>query len=88
MVVLNVKRSEKFLFLYETTLDSKVEIVLRDLIVLINFRLKVLRIVDAIEGLAQHGIAKPPNMRGLLEEQIKELKLTDEEAVRCEPVGG
>ena len=88
MVVLNVKRSEKFLFLYETTLDSKVEIVLRDLIVLINLRLKVLRIVDAIEGLAQYGIAKPPNMRGLLEEQIKELKLTDEEAVRCEPVGG
>ena len=88
MVVLNVKRSEKFLFLYETTLDSKVEAVLRDLIVLINLRLKVLRIVDALEGLAQHGIAKPPNMRGLLEEQIKELKLTDEEAVRCEPIGG
>ena len=58
MVVLNVKRSEKFLFLYETTLDSKVEAVLRDLIVLINLRLKVLRIVDAVEGLAQHGIAK------------------------------
>ena len=39
-------------------------------------------------GLANHGIAKPPNMRGLLEEQIAELKLSDDEISRCEPVGG
>ena len=88
MVVLNVKRSEKALFLYETTLDTKVGTVLNDLCLLINMRLKALRLADAVEGLACHGIAKPPNMRGLLEEQVAELKLNDDELERCEPVGG
>ena len=88
MVVLNVKRGEKFLFLYETTLDAKVDVVLSDLCVLINGRLKILRITDALTSLANHGIAKPPNFRGLLEDQVRELKLKNEDAEICEPVGG
>ena len=88
MVVLNIKRAEKFLFLYETTLSASVDEVLQDICLLINGRLKVLRLADAIGDLANHGIAKAPKVRGLLEEQVQELKLVDEEVERCQPVGG
>ena len=58
MVLLNVKRLEKFLFLYETSLGAKVESARDDICFLINGRLKVLRITDAMDSLARHGIAK------------------------------
>ena len=38
--------------------------------------------------LADHGITLPPNMQGLNDEQISELKLRDEWAEKCEPSGG
>ena len=38
-----------------------------------------------IEQLADHGITLPPNMQGLAEEQIEELKLKDEWAEKCRP---
>lgn len=41
-----------------------------------------------IEDLANHGITLPPNMQGLTEEQVTELKLKDEWAERCTPQGG
>lgn len=41
-----------------------------------------------IEDLADHGITLPPNMQGLTEEQITELKLKDEWAEKCTPQGG
>ena len=41
-----------------------------------------------IEELADHGITLPPNMQGLTDEQIEELKLKDEWAAKCEPSGG
>ena len=41
-----------------------------------------------IEELAAHGITLPPNMQGLTDEQIEELKLKDEWATKCEPSGG
>ena len=73
MVVLNIKRAEKFLFLYETTLSASVDEVLQDICLLINGRLKVLRLADAIGDLANHGIAKAPKVRGLLENQVRKL---------------
>ncbi len=88
MVILTVKRNEASLFLHETTLESKVEDVLTLLCHLVNGRLKVLRLCEAVVSLADHGIAKPPNMRGLLDEQVAELKLVDPELERCEPAGG
>jgi hypothetical protein len=88
MVVLNIKRNEVNLFLYQTTLDTQVDPVYSEICTLINGRLKILRICDGINSLAHHGIAKPPKMRGLLDEQIQELKLVDEEVERCEPAGG
>ena len=41
-----------------------------------------------MELLAQHGVLLPPNMQGLTEEQIDELKLKDEFAEVCIPSGG
>jgi len=41
-----------------------------------------------IPELADHGITLPPNMQGLTEEQIVELKLQDEWEDTCVPSGG
>ncbi len=88
MVLLHVKRDMKSLFLLEASLVHSVEEVLARAVRLSNGRLKVLKVAEEAEALAQHGTALPPEMRGLLEEQIRELKLTDEEGDRCVPEGG
>jgi len=41
-----------------------------------------------IETLAEHGITLPPNMQGLTDDQLVDLKLKDEWADRCVPSGG
>lgn len=41
-----------------------------------------------MEELADHGVTLPPNMQGLTDEQIDELKLKDEWAEHCQPSGG
>ena len=41
-----------------------------------------------LEELGKHGITLPPNMQGLTEEQISDLKLHDSWADKCVPSGG
>lgn len=41
-----------------------------------------------IEELAKHGTMLPPNMMGLTDEQVEELKLKDEWGEKCVPSGG
>ncbi len=41
-----------------------------------------------IPELADHGVSLPPNMQGLTDDQIMELKLKDEWEDRCIPSGG
>lgn len=41
-----------------------------------------------IEELAKHGTMLPPNMMGLTDEQVQELKLVDEWEDKCIPSGG
>lgn len=41
-----------------------------------------------IDSLSQHGVMLPPNMIGLTEEQIQELRLKDEFGDVCIPSGG
>ena len=41
-----------------------------------------------MEELAKHGLSLPPNMQGLTDEQIEELKLKDEWGEKCQPSGG
>uniref|UniRef100_A0A1A8P1K1 Chromosome 21 open reading frame 59 n=1 Tax=Nothobranchius rachovii TaxID=451742 RepID=A0A1A8P1K1_9TELE len=78
MVQLHVKRGDESQFLFDTTADELLETVIRQITAIYNGRLQVDRICSEISELADHGITLPPNMQGLTEEQIVELKLTDE----------
>lgn len=89
MVRIAVKSDSHLLFHLETTLDQRGS-TLKDLIVKIqNGRLKIHRICDQIQCLAQHGIQVHPQRQGLLEEQIQELKLEpDANLETFQPDGG
>lgn len=88
MVRLSIKKGDEPQFLYETTVEASVDDVLKDVAAIYNGRLKVQRLCAEIEDLAEHGITLPPNMQGLTEEQVTELKLKDEWAEKCTPQGG
>ncbi|XP_032390018.1 cilia- and flagella-associated protein 298 isoform X2 [Etheostoma spectabile] len=88
MVLLHVKRGDESQFLFNTTVDAPLETVIQQITAIYNGRLKVDRICSEIPELADHGITLPPNMQGLTEEQIVELKLKDEWEDKCVPSGG
>jgi hypothetical protein len=48
----------------------------------------ILLFLVEVEELAKHGTFLPPNMLGLTEEQVEELKLVDEWGENCVPSGG
>lgn len=88
MVVLHVKRGDDSLFLYETSVTSSTDTVIRELVSVFNGRLKIQRLCMEIEELAEHGTMLPHEMIGLNDDQIEELKLKDSFADRCVPMGG
>uniref|UniRef100_A0A8C6SQJ4 Cilia and flagella associated protein 298 n=1 Tax=Neogobius melanostomus TaxID=47308 RepID=A0A8C6SQJ4_9GOBI len=88
MVQLHVKQGDESQFLFNTTVDAPLETVIQQITAIYNRRLKVERICAEITELADHGITLPPNMQGLTEEQIVELKLIDEWEEKCVPSGG
>ncbi|XP_014488578.1 PREDICTED: UPF0769 protein C21orf59 homolog isoform X3 [Dinoponera quadriceps] len=88
MVRLHVKKGEESQFLHDTHAEAKVDDVIRDIVVIYNGRLKISRICYEIEELAKHGPMLPPNIMGLTDEQVQELKLKDEWADKCVPMGG
>lgn len=88
MVQLHVKRGDESQFLINTTVDVSVETLVQEVTAIYNGRLKVDRICSEIPELADHGTTLPPNMQGLTDEQIVELKLTDEWGEKCVPSGG
>ncbi|XP_038140966.1 cilia- and flagella-associated protein 298 [Cyprinodon tularosa] len=88
MVQLHVKRGDESQFLFNTTTDAPVEAVIQQVTDIYNGRLKVDRICSEIPELADHGVTLPPNMQGLTEEQIVELKLKDDWEEKCIPSGG
>ncbi|XP_005993660.1 cilia- and flagella-associated protein 298 [Latimeria chalumnae] len=88
MVQLHVKRGDESQFLFDTTVNHSVEEVTKEVVSIYNGRLKVDRICSEMEELAEHGIALPPNMQGLTDEQVEELKLKDEWAEKSVPSGG
>ncbi|CAH2260405.1 cilia- and flagella-associated protein 298-A [Pararge aegeria] len=87
MVILHVKRGDESQFLYETNVSNSVDEVVKDIVAIFNGRLKVDRLCYEIEELQKHGTFLPPEMQGLTEEQITELKLEDPWAKRCAPTG-
>ncbi|XP_057318648.1 cilia- and flagella-associated protein 298 isoform X3 [Microplitis mediator] len=88
MVRLHVKKGDESQFLYDTTVDTLVDDVIQEITVIYNGRLKINRIAYEIEELAKHGTMLPSNMMGLTDEQVVELKLKDEWADKCSPMGG
>ncbi|CAH2219277.1 UPF0769 C21orf59 homolog [Pelobates cultripes] len=88
MVRLHVKRGDESQFLFDTTVDIPVEDLIKQVAAIYNRRLKVDRLCLEIGELAEHGIIIPPNMQGLTDEQITELKLKDEWEDKCVPSGG
>ncbi|XP_062619659.1 cilia- and flagella-associated protein 298-like [Saccostrea cucullata] len=88
MVKLHIKKGDESQFLYDTTVEQPIDDLLKDVCAIHNGRLKVQRICAEMEELANHGITLPPNMQGLTEEQVEELKLKDEWAEKCVPQGG
>ncbi|XP_010865503.1 cilia- and flagella-associated protein 298 isoform X2 [Esox lucius] len=88
MVQLHVKRGDESQFLFNTSVDVPLETLTEQVAVIYNARLKVDRICSELPELADHGIAMPPNMQGLTDEQIVDLKLRDEWEEKCVPSGG
>jgi len=88
MVKLHVKKGDESHFLYETTVKQSIDETGKDLVEIYNGRLKIERLFHELEQLSNHGITLPPNMQGLTDEQISELKLVDEWSSKCYPQGG
>ncbi|XP_066475182.1 cilia- and flagella-associated protein 298 isoform X2 [Tiliqua scincoides] len=88
MVLLHVKHDDESQFLLDTTGNISIEDLTREITRIYNGRLKVHRVCAEMETLAEHGIFLPPNMQGLTDEQIEELKLKDAWAEKCIPSGG
>lgn len=88
MVKLHIKKGDDSQFLYETTVTANVEDELKTILNIYNGRLKVERLCSEIQYLSKAGITLPPNMQGLTEEQITDLKLVDEWSNKCVPSGG
>ncbi|RLN92978.1 hypothetical protein BBJ28_00012200 [Nothophytophthora sp. Chile5] len=65
MVVLHVKRGDRSEFLYETTVSTSNDTLVRTLCRLQNLRLRLAALADALEGLGRYGAAKPPAEQGL-----------------------
>ncbi|KAM4795484.1 cilia- and flagella-associated protein 298-A [Rhinophrynus dorsalis] len=88
MVRLHVKRGDESQFLFDSTVSVPVNELAEQITVIYNARLKIDRICSEMGELAEHGITLPPNMQGLTDEQIEDLKLKDEWEERCIPSGG
>ncbi|XP_002731017.1 cilia- and flagella-associated protein 298-like isoform X2 [Saccoglossus kowalevskii] len=88
MVKLHIKRGDESQFLYETTVTTTIDQVNKEVTDVYNDRLKITRICYEMEELSKHGTALPPNMQGLTDDQIEDLKLKDEWGDKCEPSGG
>lgn len=88
MVVIHIKYKDNSQFLYETTRSESVDNLVKSVVAIYNGRLKVDRICSEIEELSKHGTLYPPEILGLTEEQVEEMRLTDPWGDKCNPSGG
>jgi len=88
MVILHVKKGDESQFLFQAHVQDKVDDVVISVTTIYNGRLKISRICSEMEELIKHGTLFPPEILGLTEEQVEELKLKDEWGEKCEPMGG
>lgn len=57
-------------------------------LVIVSVLCYLLIFFSEMEELAKHGVCLPPNMQGLTDDQVKDLKLVDEWGEKCVPSGG
>lgn len=88
MVLVHIKRGNESQFLYETTVKTPINQLNKQIVSMYNGRLKIGRICSEIEELAKHGPMFPPEILGLADEQVDELKLVDKYADAVVPCGG
>ncbi|XP_023025450.1 cilia- and flagella-associated protein 298-A [Leptinotarsa decemlineata] len=88
MVIVHIKHKDVSQFLFETTLKTPVEDLVKTVVAIYNGRLKIDRICSEIDELANHGTLFPPEILGLTEEQVEEMNLTDPWGEKCLPSGG
>lgn len=88
MVLLVIKRGNEPQYLFQTTLEVRIEALLQETVAIFNGRLKVQRICSEIEELANYGPMHKPEIIGLAPDQVTELKLVDEWMDICVPSGG
>lgn len=88
MVLLHIKRGNESQFLFETSVTTPISQLNKEIVSIYNGRLKIGRICSEMEELANHGPMFPPEILGLTEEQVDELKFVDEYAETVIPSGG
>lgn len=88
MVRLHIKRGDQSQFIYETALTKPIADLSLEVVIIFNGRLKIGRICAEIEELIKHGPMYPPEILGLTEEQVLELKLIDVWEEKVCPSGG
>lgn len=88
MVLIQVKNGDENQFLLETPGETSVENAIISITAIYNGRLKVQRICAEMEELIEHGTLYPPEILGLTDEQVSELKLIDNWGEKCIPSGG
>lgn len=88
MVLLHIKRGNESQFLYETSVKIPISMLNKEIVSIYNGRLKIGRICSEMEELAKYGPMFPPEIQGLTEEQVSELKLIDSYAEKCVPFDG
>ncbi|OWZ05526.1 hypothetical protein PHMEG_00022374 [Phytophthora megakarya] len=65
MVVFHVKRGDRSEFLFEASVSTDNDTLIRSLCRVQNFRLRLAALADALEGLGRYGMAKLPQEQGL-----------------------
>ncbi|KAA3679943.1 uncharacterized protein DEA37_0000289 [Paragonimus westermani] len=88
MVRLVIKRADVAQFLIEVPGSTSIDELITLVCEIYNGYLKIGRICAEIDELSKHGVTLPPNMQGLTEDQIVDLKLKDEWGDKCIPSGG
>lgn len=88
MVFLKIKSGQEHIFNYETPISTSIDTATEETTKIHNHRLKLMRICDEMTQLAKHGVQIKPEMMGLTDDQIVELKLVDEFSSSCVPSTG
>lgn len=88
MVRLQLKRGTQNQFIYVAPHTIPIHQLIADVTTIYNGRLKVARLAAELEELARHGPQLPPDILGLTDEQVAELRLVDEWAEKCTPMDG